>query len=85
MQVFILAAARWFIIEAKLSPVYWKDALQHAVDANNAVPHSTTGKIPHEELFGSCPKYVKHVITFGFRILVSPIAKKFKKFAPRLI
>ena len=85
MQGVILAAARSCLIEAKLSPMYWKHALEHVVDAKNAVPHSTTGKIPHEELFGSYPEYVRHMIPFGCRILVSPIAKKFKKFAPRLI
>ena len=53
MQGVSIAAARSCLIEAKLSPMYWKDTLQHVVDAKNAVPHSKTGKIPHEELFGS--------------------------------
>ena len=64
----IVALARKFLSQANLPFKYWNYAVRHVVDCKNAVPHSTTKKVPHEAMFERKPTNLVHVKTFGSRM-----------------
>ena len=84
-QGVILSLARTCLVQAEIPLTFWWHALQHVVQCKNAVPHTSTEKIPYMSLFKQVPPFVKYLRPFGCRVLVSPVRKSSPKFHSRLL
>ena len=80
----ILALARSCLLQSKLPLKYWGYAVRHVTMCKNVVTHSTTGRIPYDELYGTRSPDLEHLRPFGCRVQYHPVKPTLKTFKPRL-
>lgn len=76
----ILSLARICLSQAKLPMEYWSYAVRHVTDFKNNVPHTRTGKVPHQALYESPSRELRQIKPFGCKIFFQPTTKRLTTF-----
>ena len=80
----ILALARSCLLQSKLPLKYWAYAVEHVTTCKNVVTHSTTGRVPYDDLYGTRSPDLTYLRPFGCRVQYHPVKPTLKTFKPRL-
>lgn len=80
MHQTILGNARVCVAQVHLPSKYWNFAERHVADCRNYIKNEATGRITHEDPFGTKPRNLTHLLPLGCLLVYRPPSSRLKYF-----